>query len=69
MEIDFNQLRRNIATDFNDLAYRVKFLDLGNDLANEVNTLRSSLGGLLACYDHSQEFEDLSDIDLLEIPE
>lgn len=69
MKIDFNQLRRNIATDFNDLAYRVKFLDLGNDLANEVNTLRSSIGGLLACYDHSQEFEDLSDVDLLEIPE
>jgi hypothetical protein len=69
MEIDFNQLRRNIATDFNDLTYRIKFLDLGNDLANEVNTLRSSIGGLLACYDNEQGFEDLSDIDLLEIPE
>lgn len=69
MEIDFNQLRRNIATDFNDLTYRVKFLGLGNDLANEVNILRSSIGGLLACYDHSQGFVDLSDIDLLEVPE
>lgn len=69
MEIDFNQLRRNIATDFNDLTYRIKFLGLGNDLANEVNTLRSSIGGLLACYDHSQGFVDLSDIDLLEVPE
>lgn len=58
MKIDFNQLRRNIATDFNDLAYRVKFLGLGNDLANEVNTLRSSIGGLLACFDNEQGFTD-----------
>lgn len=69
METDFNQLRRNIATDFNDLAYRIKFLGLSNDLANEVNTLCSSIGGLLACYDDNQGFLDLSDIDLLEIPE
>lgn len=71
MKISFDGLRRNIAGDFNDLAKRIKYLDLDNDLSAEMNILRSSIGGLLACYDSKEmpdDFNDLSsEIKLLEL--
>lgn len=71
MKVSFDGLRKNIAGDFNDLAKRIKYLDLDNDLSAEMNTLRSSIGGLLACYDSKEmpdDFNDLSgEIKLLEL--
>lgn len=62
MKISFDGLRRNIALDFNDLAKRIKYLDLDNDLSAEMNILRGSIGGLIACYDSKQMPEDFNDL-------
>ena len=71
MKVSFDGLRRNIAGDFNNLAERIKYLDLENDLSAEMNILRGSIGGLMACYDPEQmpdDFNDLSEeIKLLEL--
>ncbi len=52
MKISFDNLRKNIAADFNSLAEDVQdlesFMDKGTGLADRINKLRSSLGTLMS---------------------
>lgn len=74
MKISFDNLRKNIAADFNALVQEMEHL--GDEcsaryLKEYVNSLRGSIGGLLACYDSKEmpdDFNDLSgEIELLEL--
>jgi len=75
MKISFDNLRRNIASDFNTLIEEIKDLDIDyedqrSNLRELGNNLRASIGGLLACYDKQQmpeDFNDLSDLELEEL--
>ncbi len=77
MKISFDNLRKNIAADFNALVDEIICQDkkLGQgaclNLDEEVKRLRSSLGALMSCYDSQQmpdDFNDLSEeVELLEL--
>lgn len=81
MKISFDNLRKNIAYDFNEVAAAVEILETAKSdhdvlrgldgLKRDLNVLRGSLGGLLSCYDSEQtpdDFNDLSgEIELLEL--
>lgn len=76
MKISFDNLRKHIGYDFNAVAQSVessrKFLPPPQlkELTENMNILRGSIGGLLACYDPKEmpvDFNDLSgEIELLE---
>lgn len=72
MNINFNNLRKNIARDYNALvrALNTDVLDgmveaSVTDLRPYLDDLRGGIGALLACYD-GEDIEDLSEIDLIE---
>lgn len=75
MKISFDGLRRNIGWDFNSVVLEIKDLNIDyedqrSNLKELVNNLRSSIGGLLACYDKDEQpddFNDLSDMELEEL--
>ncbi len=74
MKISFDNLRKNIAEEFNTLVEEIRSEELnlskGSTLSESVHQLRCSIGILLCCFDKNQmpdDFNDLSDIELLEL--
>lgn len=75
MKISFDNLRKNIAVNFNALVDDIKDLEcsIGEEtgLQTKIETLRRSLGILMACYDINyvpDDFNDLSEeVELLEL--
>ena len=62
MKVDFDNLRRGIAMDFNDLA---AIPHTGNELRS-LQDLRSGIAGLLACHDPEDDEINVVEMKLLE---
>ncbi len=73
MKISFDNLRKHIAADFNNV---VRELNNVEDIVSScgylreyLNTLRGSLGALMSCYDKNQQPDDFNDLSGLELEE
>ena len=65
MKVNFDQMRKNLATNYNRLVTELN--SCFGDIEPAITDLQNSIAGLLCLYDpDSEDCNDLSDIELME---